>query len=181
MVKAAAAAGWLDGRRVTLEILTAIRAPAPTSSSPTTPRKPPPGWGSPQMGTDEAQIDSGQNYPHSDLTERIIGAAFDVHNELGWGFLEKVYENALLAELRDRQMEVTAQPEIPVRYKGKTIGVYNGDLLVAGSVLVEIKALSTLNSVHEQQILHYLKATGIKVGLLLNFGSQKLQIKRLVF
>ncbi len=133
------------------------------------------------MDTDEAQIEPGKDYPHSDLTEQIIGAAFEVHNELGWGFLEKVYENALLAELRDRKMEVIAQPEIPVRYKGKTIGVYNGDLLVARSVLVEIKALSALNSVHEQQILHYLKATGIKVGLLLNFGTQRLQIKRLIF
>ena len=133
------------------------------------------------MDTDGAQIDSEKDYPHSDLTEQIIGAAFEVHNDLGDGFLEKVYENALLMELRERGMAVTAQPEIPVRYKGKTIGVYNGDLLVARSVLVEIKALSALNSVHEQQILHYLKATGIKVGLLLNFGTQRLQIKRLVF
>ena len=133
------------------------------------------------MDTDGAQIDSEKDYPHSELTEKIIGAAFEVHNELGWGFLEKVYENALIAELRDRQIAVIPQPEIPVRYKGKTIGLYNGDLLVAGEVLVEIKALSALNTVHEQQILHYLKATGIKVGLLLNFGAQRLQIKRLVF
>jgi GxxExxY protein len=133
------------------------------------------------MGTDKAQIGSEKDYPHSELTEKIIGAAFEVHNELGWGFLEKVYENALIAELRDRQIAVIPQPEIPVRYKGKTIGVYNGDLLVAGEVLIEIKALSALNTVHEQQILHYLKATGIKVGLLLNFGAQRLQIKRLVF
>ena len=133
------------------------------------------------MGTDKAQIDSEKDYPHSELTEKIIGAAFEVHNELGWGFLEKVYENALIAELRDRQIAVIPQPEIPVRYKGKTIGVYNGDLLVAGEVLVEIKALSALNTVHEAQLLHYLKATGIKVGLLLNFGAQRLQIKRLVF
>ena len=133
------------------------------------------------MDTDGAQIDSEKDYPHSELTEKIIGAAFEVHNELGWGFLEKVYENALIAELRDRQIAVIPQPEIPVRYKGKTIGLYNGDLLVAGEVLVEIKALSALNTVHEQQILHYLKATGIKVGLLLNFGTQRLQIKRLVF
>ena len=133
------------------------------------------------MSTDGAQIDSEKDYPHSELTERIIGAAFEVHNELGWGFLEKVYENALVSELSDRQIDVIAQPEIPVRYKGKTIGVYNGDLLVSGSVLVEIKALSALNSTHEQQILHYLKATGIQVGLLLNFGTQRLQIKRHVF
>ncbi len=78
-------------------------------------------------------------------------------------------------------MSVMAQPEIPVRYKGRTIGTYNGDLLVGGAVLVEIKALAALTSVHEQQVLHYLKATGIKVGLLLNFGAQRLQIKRLVF
>lgn len=84
-------------------------------------------------------------------------------------------------ELRGRGVGVVAQPEIPVRYKGKTIGTYNGDLLVSGSVLVEVKALSALTSVHEQQILHYLKATRIKVGLLLNFGAQQLQIKRLIF
>lgn len=133
------------------------------------------------MTTDDSQIDSEKDYPHSELTEQKIGAAFAVHSELGWGFLEKVYENALLMELRNRNVEVVPQPEIPILYKGKTIGVYNGDLLVARSVLVEIKALSALNSVHEQEILHYLKATGLKVGLLLNFGTQRLQIKRLIF
>jgi GxxExxY protein len=133
------------------------------------------------MSTDEAQIGSEKDYPHKDVTEQIIGAAFEVHNELGFGFLEKVYENALLMELRTRSVNVAAQPEIPVSYKGQVIGTYYGDLLVAGAVLVEIKALATLTPVHEQQLLHYLKATGIKIGLLLNFGTKRLQMKRLIF
>jgi len=121
------------------------------------------------------------SYPHADITDQILGSAVEVHKQLGSGFLEKVYENALCVELRARTVESVAQPEIPVAYKTIVVGTYFADLLVANAVICEIKALSDLTTVHQSQLLHYLKATGFRVGLLLNFGTPKLQIKRLVF
>lgn len=120
-------------------------------------------------------------YPHKELTEKVIGAAFEVHRELGPGFLEKVYETALLRELAHRGVRAASQSEIEVHYKGQSVGVYYADILVDNSVICEIKAVDAMSSAHEAQLLHYLKATGIKVGLLLNFGSRRLQVKRMVF
>ena len=138
------------------------------------------------MDTDRTQIsrpapDTDGPYPHRELTEKIIGAAFEVHREMGPGFLEKVYEGALAQELTSRGVPVRCQAEIRVRYKGQEVGVYYADLLVDDNVVCEIKAVESLSSAHEAQLLHYLKATGIKVGLLLNFGSQRVQVKRMVF
>ncbi len=121
------------------------------------------------------------SYPHKELTEKIIGVAYEVHRELGTGFLEKVYEAALVQELEERGVRVSSQAEIAVRYKGQPVGVYYADLLVGGKVICEIKAVEGLSSAHEAQLIHYLKATGIKVGLLLNFGAKRLAIKRRVF
>ena len=121
------------------------------------------------------------SYPHADTTDKILGAAIEVHRQLGFGFLEKVYENALCVELRARKVEFVAQAEIPVVYKSQVVGVYYADLLVARSVICEVKALDTLTTVHQSQLLHYLKATGLQSGLLLNFGRPKIQIKRLIF
>ncbi len=137
------------------------------------------------MSADRAQIgrsasQSDGSYPHRDLTEKIIGAAFEVHRELGSGFLEKVYETALVRELESRGLHARSQAEIAVHYKGQTVGVYYVDVLVGDKVICEIKATEHLASVHEAQLLHYLKATEVKVGLLLNFGSQRVQIKRFV-
>lgn len=103
-----------------------------------------------------------------------------VHTELGNGFLEKVYENALAVELRLRVINFEEQVPILVTYKGQNVGTYFADMIVDGSVLCELKALDLLTPVHESQILHYLKATGLKIGLLLNFGTPKLQVKRLI-
>ena len=137
------------------------------------------------MSADRAQIGSpapqdDELYPHRELTEKIIGAAFEVHRELGPGFLEKVYETALVRELESRGLRARSQAEIAVHYKGQSVGVYYADVLVNDKVICEIKATEDLASVHEAQLLHYLKATGIKVGLLLNFGSPRAQVKRLV-
>ncbi len=121
-----------------------------------------------------------KSYPHSQLTQRIIGAAFEVHRELGAGFLEKVYETALIRELQAQEIRAEPQAAIPVHYKGSPLGTYYADLLVEGSVICEIKAAEALDGAHEAQLLHYLKATGISVGLLLNFGRPSLQIKRMV-
>ena len=134
------------------------------------------------MSADKAQItdlvEGEGDYPHLETTRAIIGAAYEVHRELGPGFLEKVYEAALAQELTNRGVPVRCQAEIRVRYKGQEVGVYYADVLVDDNVVCEIKAVESLSSAHEAQLLHYLKATSIKVGLLLNFGSQRVQVKR---
>jgi GxxExxY protein len=119
-------------------------------------------------------------YPEQDLTEKILAGAFAVHNTLGCGFLEKVYSNALLFELR--KMGLHCEQEVPfkVKYKDFVVGDYCSDLVVENRVLVELKACTSLDSVHEAQILNYLKASSIQVGLLLNFGKPKLQFRRFV-
>ncbi len=117
-------------------------------------------------------------YPDKELTQNIIGAAYEVHNVLGRGFLEKVYQNALAEELRLRGYRAEIEVKIPVYYKDVLVGDYYADILVENRIVLELKALSELTSQHEAQLLNYLKATGFKVGLLLNFGSQRVQIRR---
>jgi GxxExxY protein len=119
-----------------------------------------------------------EDFPYKSLTEKIIGAAFEVHGQLGSGFLEKVYENAMVRELVDRGLTIAIQHPIPVSYKGHLVGSYFADILIKNSVICEIKAIETLLPIHETQLLHYLKATGIPVGLLLNFGAPRVQVKR---
>jgi len=114
---------------------------------------------------------------HHALTEKIIRCALEVHTLLGSGFLEKVYENALLHELHLQGLDATAQMVLQVAYKGNIVGDYAADLIVDGKVIVELKAVEKLADIHELQLKNYLKATGIKVGLLLNFGKS-LEIKR---
>ena len=116
-----------------------------------------------------------------DITERIIGAAFEVHNHLGYGFLEKVYQRAMKVELETRGLVAEIEAEIRVDYKGVEVGFYKADILVAGRVLVELKVAQDYCSADEPQLLNELKATGIKVGLLINFGRHKVGFKRLVF
>jgi GxxExxY protein len=117
---------------------------------------------------------------HEEITEKIIKGYFEVYNTLGYGFLEKVYENALVRELSDAGLSVKRQYPIAVRYKGQLAGEYCADLLVENAVIVELKAAEALREEHECQLLNYLKATGIEVGLLLNFGK-KPQFKRKIF
>jgi GxxExxY protein len=121
-----------------------------------------------------------EDFPFKPLTEKKIGAAFEVHKQLGSGFLEKVYENAMVRELVDRGLRIETQHAIAVSYKGHLVGSYFADILVENSVICEIKAIETLLPSHETQILHYLKATGTPVGLLLNVGSPRVQVKRKV-
>ena len=119
-------------------------------------------------------------YMHVDLTEKVIGAFYEVYNTLGHGFLEKVYENALVAELREQGLSAEQQLALEVEYKGTCVGHYFADLVVNGRVIVEVKAVKAIAPEHEAQVLNYLKAAGIRVGLILNFGPRP-QIKRLVF
>jgi GxxExxY protein len=113
-------------------------------------------------------------------TEKIIGCAFKVSNQLGPGFLEKVYENALVLELRKSGLDFEQQVPLKVKYEGIVVGDYNADLLIEKSILVELKAVTTLDKSHYAQCLNYLKATGLTLCLLLNFGTQKVQIKRII-
>ena len=121
------------------------------------------------------------NFPLKELTEKVIGAAFEVHNHLGAGYLEKVYENAMLVELGSRGVEAAAQVMVPVSYKGTLVGDYVADLLIDRSLICEIKATRDVGREHEAQVINYLKGTGIKVGLLLNFGRTRLRFRRFVF
>ena len=116
-----------------------------------------------------------------EVTEQIIGAAFEVHNHLGYGFLEKVYQRAMQVELKSRGVVAELEPEIPVFYKGIEVGFYKSDLLVERHVLVELKVAPEYCPADEAQLLNELKATGIKVGLLINFGRHKVGLKRFVF
>jgi len=120
------------------------------------------------------------HFKHTDVTELIIKAFYTVYNTLGYGFLEKVYQNALAIELHKLGLEVIQQARIAVYYDGQVVGEYFADLLVAGVVIVELKAVKRLLEEHEAQLLNYLKATPYEVGLLLNFGP-KAEIKRKAF
>ena len=116
----------------------------------------------------------------NDVTYQINGAVFEVNRILGSGFLEKVYENALIVELRKRGLLAEAQVPIKVEYKGEIVGDYFADLIVNEEVIIELKTVSHLENIHEAQLLNYLKATSMKVGLLVNFRGTKAEIKRMV-
>ena len=114
------------------------------------------------------------------ITQKIIGCAFKVSNSLGVGFLEKVYENALAIELINTGLAVEQQKPIQVWYMGQVVGDYSADLLVENQVLVELKAVKNLDQVHYAQCLNYLKATQLRVCLLINFGKTRIEIKRFI-
>ena len=118
---------------------------------------------------------------YKELSDKVIGLAIEVHKILGNGFLEKVYENALLYELRNNGIRVESQVPVPVKYKGNHVGEYFCDLLVEEKIIIELKVAKDIDPIHEAQLLHYLKATNLKVGYIINFGNPgKLQFKRLV-
>lgn len=114
------------------------------------------------------------------LSEVVIGCAIEVHRTLGYGFLERVYELALAVEFRQAGVTFERQKSLPVSYRGEIVGDYCCDFLIDNQLIIELKALASTNTEHEAQVLNYLKATGTHVGLLLNFGSPRLGIKRLV-
>jgi GxxExxY protein len=117
---------------------------------------------------------------HGDITDKIIKVFYKVYNTLGYGFLEKVYENALVLELRQMGLQVSQQYKIKVYYNGNLIGDYFADIVVENVVIIEIKVADNLCDAHEAQLLNYLKATEVEVGLLLNFGPEP-QFRRKVF
>ncbi len=119
-------------------------------------------------------------YEINSIIQRVIGCSYKVGNTLGCGFLEKVYENALAHELRKAGMHVAQQHPIKVRYDGVIVGEFVADLLIEQCVLVELKAVRMLDDIHKAQCLNYLKATGIHICLLVNFGNPKVEIKRVL-
>jgi GxxExxY protein len=128
----------------------------------------------PQMNADE------RRYKHEHTTRTIIGVFFDVYNELGYGFLESVYQEAMAIALRGQGLTVEKGFVLAVRFRGEIIGEFKADMVVSGSVIVELKAVRSLHPVHEAQTLNYLRASVLEVGLLLNFGP-KPQVRRLAF
>lgn len=116
---------------------------------------------------------------YGELTQKIIGVFYDVYNELGHGFLESVYEDAMAIALRDGGLEMSKQAPIPVWFRGHRIGDFKADIVVDGKLVLELKTARTLDPAHEAQLLHYLKATEFEIGLLLNFGSRP-QFRRLI-
>jgi GxxExxY protein len=117
---------------------------------------------------------------HSELTDKIIGVFYDVYNELGHGFLESTYAEAMVVALESSSLRISREVPIPVWFRGKKIGQYFADLIVQKTILLELKAAQSLDKAHEAQLLHYLRATDIEVGLLFNFGVRP-QFRRLLF
>jgi len=115
---------------------------------------------------------------HHDLTKAVLAACFEVSNELGHGFLEGVYERALAIALRQRGLDVATQVPLKVTFRGQTVGDYVADMVVSQCVLVELKAVRALLPEHQAQVINYLKATGLPVGLLVNFGTPRVEYKR---
>ena len=126
------------------------------------------------MNTDE------HRFKHGDITQKVIRVFYEVYNELGHGFLESVYEKSLEIALNSKGLKVCRQIEIPVSFRGQLVGDFSADMLVEGCVLIELKAARSLDTSHTAQLLNYLRATDIEVGLLLNFGL-KPEFKRLIF
>jgi len=119
--------------------------------------------------------------PHGDITEAVIGAAFEVHKALGYGFLEAVYRNAMAVELRSNGYEALVENRMEVRYKGEVVGTYVADMVVNEAVVVEFKVAEEYRKADEAQLLNELAATNKPVGLLINFGRRKVEFKRLVW
>lgn len=124
-------------------------------------------------------MESKEKWLYCEVSEVIIGSCFEVMKELGAGFLENVYKNALLIAIQQKGLNVVAEQSFEVVFRGKNIGKYIADLIVENSIVVELKCCKSLLSDHQAQVINYLKVSGLPVGLLINFGNQKLEYKRL--
>ena len=134
------------------------------------------------MNADVAQMNAETERQRLNSVSRaVIGAAQRVSSTLGYGFLEKVYENALVLEMKNRAISVDQQRPVRVLFDGQIVGDYTPDLLVESSVIVEVKAVSALAQIHRQQCLNYLRATDLRLALLLNFGRAHLEVARVVW
>ncbi len=125
--------------------------------------------------------DKGAMLIEEELTEKVLGACFEVANELGGGFLESVYQKAVVIVLRDQGLKAEEQVPLKVLFRGQVAGDFYADILIEDRLILELKSVKALVSEHEAQLMNYLKATGVKVGLLVNFGRTKLEWKRMVY
>jgi GxxExxY protein len=121
-----------------------------------------------------------KKYKYKELTEKIINGFYTVYNELGYGFLESVYEKAMIIVLAEQGLNVKSQVEIDVFFRNQNVGIFRADLVINDSIIVELKAVKQIQDIHKAQILNYLKATKYEIGLLLNFGK-KPRVKRYIF
>lgn len=121
-----------------------------------------------------------KEFLYKDLTYKIIGLAMEVHNELGFGFLEKVYENALMIQFRKENIKAENQVPLKIYFKNEIVGEYYPDIIVEDKVIIELKAVDKIINVHKAQTLNYLKGTKLKVALIINFGKEKLEYERIV-
>lgn len=119
------------------------------------------------------------SYKHSELTDKIIGVFYDVYNELGFGFLESVYRNALRLALLEKGLVVEQEVPVSVYFRGKNVGDFRADLVVNGVILLELKTAEAIVAAHESQVINYLRSTSLELGLILNFGP-KPQVRRLL-
>ncbi len=133
----------------------------------------------PQINAKNNMGESEEKILFKDLSYRIIGLAMQVHKELGYGFLEKVYENALMVLFRRENIKAIQQGPVIVRFLGEVIGEYYADILVEDKVILELKAADKIANAHKAQTLNYLKATGVQLAIILNFGKEKLEYERL--
>ena len=117
---------------------------------------------------------------HKELVYKIVGCAMKVHRELGYGFLEKVYENSMMVLLAKENIKAKQQFPVPVHFENTVVGEYFADVMIENKILVELKTVEKISNVHFAQLLNYLKATGIKLGLLINFGPRKLEYERII-
>lgn len=125
--------------------------------------------------------DGENKWVYKDLTEKIIGCCYNVHNVLGSGHKESVYKQALCKEFEKQNINFIQEVSLPVKYQGDPVGIYRADFVIEGKILLEIKAVEFMPKNYEIQLLHYLKTTGYKVGLLINFGAKSVQIRRRIW
>lgn len=135
-----------------------------------------------KISVDEDKISGNgkEKYKHSEITGKILKVAFEVHNILGCGFLEKVYQKALIYELQQEGLRLETQKAIKITYKDQDIGVYIADIVVENKIIIELKVVDYLTSIHKAQTLNYLRASGKEVALILNFAKPKLEYKRVI-
>lgn len=126
-------------------------------------------------------MENNEKLLYKDLTYKIIGLAMEVYNELGYGFLEKVYEEAMIVQLNENKLKYDQQPKFEVVFKNKIVGEFYPDLIVDNKVIIELKTSEKIIDFHRSQLLNYLKVTKLRVGLIINFSKSKLEYERLIF
>lgn len=128
----------------------------------------------------QAKYSNKNQYPHSNLTKTIIGVAIDIHKQLGPGFIEKIYQRAMYLEMKRRKIDFEREKKIEIYYNNANLGFEKVDFLIDNKVIVELKSVSDINDIHCAQLISYLKAANKKIGLILNFAKDKLEIKRII-